>query len=117
MDLKMLRPPTSVGEILEEEFLKPLGITQTALAKHLHWTQPKINEIIQGKRGITPETAMALGDAFGMSAEFWLNAQRATDLWKAQQTHKKISLLPQLRPDTARATKGAVRNSRRRKLG
>lgn len=87
------RAPTPVGEILEEEFLKPLGLSQSALARHIGWTQPKINEIVQGKRGITPETAMVFSDIFGTTPQFWLNAQQATDLWKARQKHKAIPRL------------------------
>jgi addiction module HigA family antidote len=92
------RVPTPAGEILAEEFLQPLGLSQSAFARHIGWPHPKVNEIIQGKRGITPETAMVFADALGTTPEFWLNMQLATDLWVTRQKHKKLPKLPQLRP-------------------
>ena len=83
------RPPTHPGEILQEEFLDPLGITQTAISKHLGWSHAKVNEIVSGKRGITPEAALSIADALGTSPELWLNLQKNYDLWEALQTHKK----------------------------
>jgi len=74
------RTPTSPGEILVEEFLHPLGITQTALARHLGVPVRRINEIARGRRVITPETAQLLSAAFRTSAEFWMNAQSSYDL-------------------------------------
>ncbi len=96
MRWQMKREPTSPGEILLEEFLVPLDISQSAFARHIGWAQPKVNEIIQGKRGITPETAMVLAEALNTTPEFWLNAQMAVDLWKAQRDHKPVRKLPQL---------------------
>jgi antitoxin HigA-1 len=93
MEKRMLREPTGPGQILQEEFLEPLGISQAAFARHAGWTQPKVNEIVSGRRGITPETAMVLADAFGTTPQFWLNLQLAVDLWRAQQKHKKIKSL------------------------
>ena len=87
--LPKYRKPTHPGEILAEEFLKPMGISQSKLAAHLNWSHAKINEIINEKRGVTAETALAFSDAFGTSAEFWLNMQTNYDLWEAQQEHKK----------------------------
>lgn len=87
--LPKYRKPTHPGEILAEEFLKPMGISQTKLAAHLGWSHAKVNEIINGKRGVTAETALAFSDAFGSSAEFWINLQMLHDLWEAQQEHKK----------------------------
>ncbi|TNF66052.1 MAG: addiction module antidote protein, HigA family [Gammaproteobacteria bacterium] len=58
-------------------------------AKHLGWTYPRINEIVNGKRGITPDTALAFAEAFEMEVEFWINLQSAYDLWHAKQKHKK----------------------------
>lgn len=84
-----LRAPTPAGEILAEEFLNPLGLSQSAFARHIGWSHSKLNEIIQGKRGISPETAMVFADALGTTAQFWLNAQLAMDLWNARQNHKK----------------------------
>jgi len=90
MALPKYRPPTHPGEILKYEFMEPLGITQTALAQHLGCTRPAINEIINGKRGITPEMACKLADAFGMSVEFWAGLQSDHDLWHALKKHKHI---------------------------
>lgn len=77
------RPPTHPGEMLLEEFLKPMGMTQTELADRIHVSYPRINEIINGRRGVTPDTALRLSRLFGTSAEFWLNGQRNWDLWHA----------------------------------
>jgi len=89
----MLRQPTSPGEVLLHEYLEPLGVSQSALARHIGWTQPKVNEIVTGKRGITPETAMVLADALNTTPQFWLNLQQSVDLWKAQQKHKRVQRL------------------------
>jgi len=86
--LPKFRAPTHPGEILQKEFLTPLGITQTALAAHLGWSHAKVNEIINGKRGITPEVALSLANALGTSPDLWLNLQKHYDLWNAEQKHK-----------------------------
>jgi addiction module HigA family antidote len=90
---RMLREPTGPGEILLEEFLLPMGLSQSEFARHIGWTQPKVNEIVNGKRGVTPQTAMVLADAFGTTARFWLNLQVAVDLWRAEQKHKPVKKL------------------------
>ena len=77
------RPPTHPGEMLLEEFLKPLGMTQSELAKRIHVSFPRVNEIINARRGITPDTALRLSLLFGTTPEFWLNGQRNWDLWHA----------------------------------
>ncbi len=74
------RIPTHPGEILLEEYLRPLGLTQVALAQHLGVPTQRINEIIRGKRGITPETAWLLSQAFRTTPQFWLNLQSQYDL-------------------------------------
>ena len=74
------RVPTHPGEILLEEFLVPLGQTQVALAAHLGVPVQRVNELVRAKRGVTPETAWLLSQAFGTSPEFWLNLQAAYDL-------------------------------------
>lgn len=79
------RKPTHPGQMLLEEFLKPLNISQKQLAEHLGWTQAKLNEIIHKKRGVTAEAACGLAAAFQISPEFWLSLQLAWDLWHAQQ--------------------------------
>jgi addiction module HigA family antidote len=78
------RIPTHPGEILLEEYLRPLGIPQTRLADHLHIPVQRVNELIRGKRGMTPETAWLLSQAFGTTPEFWLNLQAACDLAKSR---------------------------------
>ena len=73
-------PPTHPGEMLMEEFLKPLKITQSELAEKLGVSYPRVNELIHGKRGITPDTALRLEQLFGMEAQFWMNLQSHYDL-------------------------------------
>jgi antitoxin HigA-1 len=72
------------GEILDEEFLKPMGLTQYRLAKDLSVPPRRINEIIKGQRAITADTALRLGRYFGMAPEFWLNLQSHYDLEREQ---------------------------------
>ena len=74
------RMPTHPGEIVSEEFLKPLGLTQVALAEHVGVPVQRINELVRGKRGVTPETAWLLAGAFGTTPDFWINLQTAYDL-------------------------------------
>ncbi len=87
------RQPSHPGEILLKDFLEPMSRTQQDFAKHLNWTYAKVNEIVNGKRGVSEEAALCFADAFGSSPQFWLNLQANHDLWKAQQKHKKIKLL------------------------
>ncbi len=75
------RPPTHPGEMLLEEFLKPLGISQSAFAVRLGVSFPRLHEIIHAKRGVTVNTALRLARVTGMSAEFWLGLQLDWDLW------------------------------------
>ncbi len=75
------RPPTSPGEMLREEFLEPMGLTQQQLANDIGVSYQRVNELINGKRGITTSTALRLGKYFGTSPDFWLNLQRANDLY------------------------------------
>lgn len=86
------RIPTHPGEILGEDFLKPLGITQVALAEHLGVPVQRINELVRGKRGVTPETAWLLAGAFGTTPEFWVNLQAQHDLARARPTSKVRAL-------------------------
>lgn len=79
------RAPTHPGEMLYEEFLKPMGITQRELADSIHVPYQRINEIINGRRGITPSTALRLAKYFGVSPDFWLNLQLRWDLYFAQK--------------------------------
>lgn len=72
--------PIHPGEILEEEFLKPMGISQSQLARDIHVPHRRVNEIARGKRSISPDTALRLSRYFGNSAEFWLNLQTTYDV-------------------------------------
>lgn len=81
------RIPTHPGEILLEEFLIPLELTQVALAKHLGIPTQRVNEIVRGKRGITPETAWLFSQAFGTTPQFWLNLQMQHDLALNRPNH------------------------------
>ena len=74
------RITTHPGEVLKEEFLDPLGITQVTFAQHIGVPLQRVNEIIRGKRGITPETAWLVSQALGTSPQFWMNLQDAYDL-------------------------------------
>ncbi|MBI4563546.1 MAG: HigA family addiction module antidote protein [Planctomycetes bacterium] len=80
---KMLRKPTPPGEILLEEFLKPLRLTQRQLAGHLGCDVKVINRIVNGRSSVTAEMAVRLAAALGTTPEFWLNAQQAVDLYRA----------------------------------
>jgi addiction module HigA family antidote len=74
------RTPTHPGEVLEEEFLIPLGVTQVALADHIGVSVQRVNELVRGKRGVTPDTAWLLSQAFDTTPEFWLSLQATFDL-------------------------------------
>jgi antitoxin HigA-1 len=78
-------PPAHPGEVLREDFLKPLGMSQYALAKALGVPEIRISEIVNGKRAVTPDTALRLARYFGTSAEFWLGMQTSFDLELARE--------------------------------
>ncbi len=86
------RIPTHPGEILLEEFLNPLGITQVQLAEHIGVPVQRVNEVVRGKRGITPETAWLLGQALGTTPQFWVNLQSNYELVMAKP-RKRVSRL------------------------
>jgi addiction module HigA family antidote len=90
------RPPTHPGEMLLEEFLKPMVITQKELSDSIHVPYQRINEVINQKRGITPSTALRLAKYFGVSEDFWLNIQLRWDLYKAR--NKEVTELKKIRP-------------------
>ncbi|MFK0572616.1 HigA family addiction module antitoxin [Endozoicomonas sp.] len=83
------RAPTHPGEMLREEFLQPMNITQQELALAIHVPYQRVNELVNGKRGLTPSTALRLARFFGMSADFWLNLQQRWDLFKVQQAEQE----------------------------
>ena len=82
------RPPTHPGEMLLEEFLKPLGISQSAFAIRLGVSFPRLNEIVRQKRSVTPDTALRLARVLGMPADFWLGLQQDWDLWRAMRSEQ-----------------------------
>ncbi len=92
------REPTHPGEMLLEEYLIPMEITQRDLSEAIHVPYQRVNEIVNGKRGITPSTALRLGVFFGGSPDFWLNLQVRWDLYHAQQSEeddlKSIKVFP-----------------------
>jgi addiction module HigA family antidote len=95
-------PPTHPGEMLLEEFLKPLGISQSSFAIRLGVSFPRLNEIIRGKRSVTPDTALRLAQVLGMSADFWLGLQQDWDLWHAMRSDQAAEIR-QLEPLQRRA--------------
>ena len=78
------RAPTHPGEMLVKEFLDPMGITQRELATAIHVPYQRVNELVNGKRGVTPSTALRLARFFDMSEDFWLNLQTRWDLYHAR---------------------------------
>ena len=90
-------PPTHPGEMLLEEFLKPLEISQSAFAIRLGVSFPRLNEIVRGKRAVTPDTALRLARVTRMSADFWLGLQSDWDLWRVLRS-KSASAIAKLTP-------------------
>lgn len=84
--LETKRKPVTVGEMLVEEFLSPLGLTQGVLAEAMGVQRKLVNELCNNRRAVTADTALMLARVFGNSADFWLNLQRRTDLWEALHT-------------------------------
>ena len=83
------RVPTHPGEMLKEEFLVPMGLTQRELANGINVPYQRINELINGKRGVTPSTALRLAKYFGTTPGFWMNLQLRWDLYRAQQVEAR----------------------------
>ena len=83
------REPTHPGEMLREEFLLPMNITQRELADAIHVPYQRINELVNKKRGVTPSTALRLSKFFGVSPDFWLNLQMRSELFKAKNIEQK----------------------------
>ena len=86
------RPPTHPGEMLLEAFLRPLGITQVAFARQLGVSFPRLNGVIRGRRGVTPDTALRLERVTGASAALWLGLQQDWDLWHAERSDAARSI-------------------------
>ncbi len=84
------RKPTSVGEMLREEFLSPLGITQRQFADHIEVEIKTINRLINNRTALTPLLALKIASALGTTPEFWINLQMANDIWKLQNSNIKL---------------------------
>jgi len=84
------RTPTHPGEMLLEEFLIPMNITQRKLANAIHVPYQRINDLVNGRRGVTPSTALRLAKFFGNTPDFWMNLQLRWDLYFAQQSETKV---------------------------
>ena len=97
------RKPANVGEILIEEFMKPMNLTQVALAKAMGVQRKHVNELCNGRRTVTAPTALILARVFGNSAEFWLNVQRRSDLWDAMHSPRERERIKRARPLKAAA--------------
>ena len=95
------REPTHPGEMLMEEFLIPMSITQRDLSKAIRVPYQRINEIVNGRRGITPSTALRLAKFFNMSEDFWMNLQLRWDLYRARRSEEKE--LRMIKPYSKRA--------------
>jgi addiction module HigA family antidote len=92
------RKPATVGEILIEEFMQPMGLTQAALAKAMGVQRKHVNELCNGRRNVTVPTALILERVFGNSADFWLNVQRRSDLWEAMHSPDERERIARARP-------------------
>jgi addiction module HigA family antidote len=92
------RKPASVGEMLIEEFMEPLGLTQSALAEAMGVPRKHVNELCNNRRSVTAPTALILARVFGNSPEFWLNVQRRSDLWEAMHSPRERQRIKRARP-------------------
>jgi addiction module HigA family antidote len=92
------REPTHPGEMLLEEFLQPLGISQKEFADRIGVSYVRLNQIVNGRRGVTPSTALRLAKAFGTSPEFWLNGQTALELYRAMHDEREAQALGRIQP-------------------
>lgn len=90
------RSPTHPGEILLEEFLNPMGLTQRELADAIHVPYQRINDLVNERRGITPSTALRLAKFFGMTPDFWMSLQLRWDLYFAQK--EEMNILQEIQP-------------------
>jgi addiction module HigA family antidote len=92
------RKPASVGEILVEEFMEPMGLTQGALAEAMGVQRKHVNELCNDRRSVTAPTALILARVFDNSPEFWLNAQRRSDLWEAMHSPSERKRIERAKP-------------------
>ena len=94
------RKPVSVGEILVDEFIKPMGLTQGVLAEAMGVQRKHVNELCRERRSVTAPTALILARVFGNSPDFWLNVQRRRDLWEAMNSSRERERIERARPLT-----------------
>jgi addiction module HigA family antidote len=92
------RRPATIGEILREEFLEPLGLTQNVLAEAMGVPRKHVNELCNDRRSVTAPTALILGRVFRNSPEFWLNVQRRCDLWEALHSPRERERIERAKP-------------------
>ncbi len=90
MNNRIIKNPVTPGEMLVEEFLKPLQMTQKAFANHISVDIKTVNRLIKGHTSVTPDLAVKFGAAFSTSPEFWLNLQHSVDIWKVHQRSMKL---------------------------
>ncbi len=95
------KQPVSVGEMITEEFLEPLELTQGRLAESMGVSRKTVNELCTNRRAITADTALMLATAFGNTAEFWLNLQQRNDIWNALNTPKRRARINKAKPVAA----------------
>ncbi|MDX8534919.1 HigA family addiction module antitoxin [Mesorhizobium sp. VK25A] len=96
--LMTTRKPATVGEILTEEFMQPLGLTQAALAEAMGVQRKHVNELCNDRRSVTAATALILARVFGNSADFWLNVQRRSDLWQVMNSPNERARVDRAKP-------------------
>jgi addiction module HigA family antidote len=92
------RKPATVGEILMEEFMQPLDLTQAALAEAMGVQRKHVNELCNDRRNVTAATALILARVFSNSPDFWLNVQRRSDLWDAMHSPKELARIERAKP-------------------
>jgi addiction module HigA family antidote len=92
------RKPASVGEILIEEFMEPMGLTQGTLAEAMGVQRKHVNELCNERRAVTVPTALILAKVFGNSPDFWLNVQRRSDLWEAMHSPRERKRIERAKP-------------------
>jgi len=97
------RKPASVGEILTEEFMEPLALTQGTLAEAMGVQRKHVNELCNNRRKVTAATALILARVFGNSPDFWLNVQKRSDLWEAMHSPRERERIKRARPLTSAA--------------
>jgi len=92
------RRPVTVGEILVEEFMQPMGLTQAALSKAMGVQRKHVNELCNNRRNVTAATALILARVFGNSPDFWLNVQRRSDLWEVMHSRRERERIDRAKP-------------------